>query len=118
MKWLILLLGIFSNAFASVLIKLAMIAPRKFPSIQDPGSLLNNWPFWAGLSLYGIAFLLYSAALARLPLNIAHPILTSGAVAVVAILSSLFFHESFHWSTIFGIVLVICGVFFITVKVV
>jgi multidrug transporter EmrE-like cation transporter len=117
MKWLILILGIASNASASVLVKIAMMPPRKFPSLSEPMAALSNWPFWLGLVLYGIAFLLYAAALARLPLNVAHPVLTSGAVAAVALCSLLIFREPFHWTTIAGILLVIAGVVLITLRV-
>lgn len=117
MKWLILILGIICNASASVLVKIAMMPPRKFPSLSDPMGALSNWPFWLGLILYGIAFLLYAAALARLPLNVAHPVLTSGAVAAVALCSLLIFREPFHWTTIAGILLVIAGVALITISV-
>lgn len=116
MKWLILFLGIASNASASVLVKMAMMPPRKFPSPSDPMSALSNWPFWLGLVLYGAAFLLYAAALARLPLNVAHPVLTSGAVATVALCSVLIFRESFHWTTWAGVALVIIGVALITAR--
>lgn len=117
MKWLILILGIASNATASVLVKLAMLPPRKFPSLSDPLGALSNWPFWLGLVLYGVAFLLYAAALARLPLNVAHPVLTAGAVATVALCSFVIFREPFHWSTIMGILLVVAGVSLITARV-
>jgi multidrug transporter EmrE-like cation transporter len=117
MKWLILMLGIAANASASVLVKMAMMPPRRFPSITDPLAALNNWPFWFGLGLYGGAFLLYAAALARLPLNVAHPLLTSGAVATVALFSVLIFREPFHWATGAGILLVIAGVALITTRV-
>ncbi|AUV26916.1 multidrug transporter [Citrobacter sp. RHBSTW-00678] len=116
MKWLILILGIVCNASASVLIKMAMMPPRKFPSLADPLASLSNWPFWLGLALYGGAFLFYAAALAVFPLNIAHPVLTTGAVAAVAVLSVLVFNETFHWTTIAGVVLVIVGVALITSK--
>lgn len=116
MKWLILILGIAANASASVLVKMAMMPPRQFPSLRDPWGALSNWPFWLGLGLYGAAFLLYAAALSRLPLNVAHPILTSGAVAVVALLSWLIYKEPLHWTTVFGILFVIIGVFFITFR--
>jgi len=116
-KWLILILGILSNASASVLIKMAMMPPRKFPTLSDPLGSLSNWPFWLGLGLYGGAFLLYAAALARLPLNVAHPVLTSGAVATVALASALVFREPFHWTTGVGILLVIGGVGLITARV-
>jgi len=114
MKWLILISGIASNACASVLIKLAMQAPRKFPSLQDPMAALTNWPFWLGLAMYGGAFLLYAAALSRLPLNIAHPVLTSGAIATVALSSVLVFQEPFQWTTGVGIGLIIAGVALLT----
>ena len=117
MKWLILVLGITSNASASVLVKMAIMPPRKFPSFSDPMAALTNWPFWLGLALYFGAFLLYAAALERLPLNVAHPILTSGAVATVALFSALIFRETFHWTTIVGILLVITGVMLITARV-
>lgn len=118
MKWLILVLGIAANASASVLVKMAMMPPRKFPSLSDPLAAFGNWPFWLGLGLYGAAFLLYAAALARLPLNVAHPVLTSGAVATVALLSVLIFQEQFYWTTGAGILLVIAGVVMITTRVV
>ena len=117
MKWLILVLGIAANASASVLVKMAMMPPRKFPSLNEPMAALSNWPFWLGLGLYGAAFLLYAAALARLPLNVAHPVLTTGAVAAVALLSVLIFREPFYWTTAAGILLVIAGVALITVRV-
>ena len=117
MKWLILVIGITANASASVLVKMAMISPRKFPTFREPMAALSNWPFWVGLGLYGAAFLLYAAALARLPLNVAHPVLTAGAVASVALCSVVIFREPFHWTTAAGIVLVIAGVALITARV-
>jgi multidrug transporter EmrE-like cation transporter len=117
MKWLILILGIAANASASVLVKMAMLPPRNFPSLSNPLAALSNWPFWLGLFLYGAAFLLYAAALARLPLNVAHPLLTTGAVATVAVLSLLIFREPFYWTTVLGIMLVIAGTVLITARV-
>ena len=117
MKWLILILGIAANASASVLVKMAMMPPRQFPSLSNPLAALGNWPFWLGLGLYGVAFLLYAAALTRLPLNVAQPVLTAGAIATVALLSVLIFHEQFCWTTGAGILLVIAGVVLISVRV-
>lgn len=116
MKWIILLLGIAANASASLLVKLAMMPPRRFPSLRDPAAALGNWPFWLGLGLYGVAFLLYAAALARLPLHVAHPLLTSGAIATVALVSALVFREHFYWTTCLGILLVMAGVVLISFR--
>lgn len=114
MKWWILLFGVASNAGASVLVKFAMMPPREFPSLSDPIKAIGNWPFWMGLALYGIAFLLYAAALARLPLSVAHPILTAGAIACVAFASAFIFNDSFPMSKILGVGLIIAGVALIT----
>ncbi len=117
MHWLILVLGVCANAFASVLIKVAVTEPRRFPGLTDPMSALTNWPFWLGLVLYGAALFLYAAALAKFPLNVAHPVLTTGAVAMVALLSVVMFKEPIYWTTALGIVLVIIGVALITARV-
>lgn len=116
MKWLLLVAGVAANASASVLVKLAMQPPRRFPSLADPRAALGNWPFWLGLGLYGAAFLLYAASLARLPLNVAHPVLTSGAIGAVAVLSVLIFREPVYWTTVLGLVLVVAGVALLTAR--
>lgn len=117
MKWLLLLSGILCNAAASVLIKIAMQPPFKAPSLAEPLAVLSNWPLWLGLGLYGGAFVIYAAALTRLPLNVAHPVLTAGAIAAVALSSALIFREPFPWTTLLGIVLVVLGVILITLRV-
>lgn len=113
---MILIIGISTNAFASVLIKIAVTEPRKFPVFSDPITALLNWPFWLGLLFYGLAFLLYTAALAKFPLNVAHPILTTGSVALVALLSIILFKENFYWTTALGIALVVLGVILIAAR--
>ena len=116
MKWLILIFGILSNVFASVLIKVAMMPPRKMPSLKDPLSVIDNIPLWSGLFLYGIAFILYAAALRFFPLHVAHPILTSGAIAGVALLSVVMFRETLTSMTIAGILLIIAGMVLISLS--
>lgn len=118
MKWFILVGGILCNAFASVLVKIALEPPRRPPSLWEPFGWISNWPFWTGLALYGIAFLLYAFSLTKFPLNVAHPILTSGAVAMVAVLSIVLFNEAFSWITAVGLLLVVIGVILISSRVV
>jgi multidrug transporter EmrE-like cation transporter len=117
MRWVILILGIISNASASVLVKMAIMPPRSLPSFNEPIHALSNWPFWLGILCYGLAFLLYATALGRLPLNIAHPLLTAGAITTVAVCSAVIFKEPFYWTTWLGILLVIFGVILITFRV-
>jgi multidrug transporter EmrE-like cation transporter len=67
--------------------------------------------------MFGVALLFYSLALTKLPLNVAHPILTSGAVGAVALMSFFIFGEEFYWSTLIGLALLLAGVLMITVRV-
>lgn len=94
--------------------KMTMLPPRLFPSPKDPLAVLHSWPFWCGLALYGAAFLLCAAALARLPLNVVHPILNSGAVASVAALSVVLFWGPIHWTQAVGMIPVTAGIAVIT----
>lgn len=55
----------------------------------------------------GAAFGLDTADLARFPLTMAHPVLTCGAIAAVALCSGLVFRESLRWTIIAGILLVV-----------
>jgi multidrug transporter EmrE-like cation transporter len=43
-------------------------------------------------------------------------VLTAGAVATVAVFSIVIFRETFHWTTVAGIFLVIAGVGLITAR--
>jgi multidrug transporter EmrE-like cation transporter len=110
MKWLLLFLAIVANGLASVMVKAAVVPPRRFPSLDEPLAALANWPFWLGLMLYGASFLLYAGSLASLPLSAAYPALIAGTVIVVTFLSVVVFNEQLHWTMIVGILLVIVGV--------
>lgn len=116
MHWVILILGICSNALASVFIKVAVSEPRKLINFTDPISILTNWPFLGGLFLYVVSLLFYSISLTKLPLNVAHPVLTTGAVAMVAFMSVVIFKEYFNWLNALGIVFVMVGVALIAVR--
>ena len=116
MKWLILILGILSNASASVLIKVAMSAKAAPIQFSKPLSIISNIPLISGIGLYGIAFVLYALALNYLPLHVAHPTLTSGSIALVAMASVLFFGENLSITNITGIFLIVLGVIALTMK--
>ena len=113
LRWLILVSGIMTNAAASVLVKYAVTPPRPLPSWSHPFAVFGNAPLLAGVALYGVAFLLYALALTKLPLNVAHPILTSGAITMVAVCSKALFQEDMGMMKLLGIVVIIVGVFLV-----
>lgn len=113
-KWLVLIVGVLINASASILIKVSSMPPRKLPSFSTPiTTWIVNWPFWTGVAAYGLAFLLYVYALSLFPASVAHPIITAGAIAVVATVAGLVLGEPLSWLTIAGIVVVMLGVLMI-----
>ena len=114
MKWFIILAGIASNASANLLIKLALQPPFKIPTIATPLDLIRNWPLLLGVSLYGLAFVLYIITLKFFPLNIAHPTLTSGAIASVTIMSVFVLGETLRPPMLLGLGLIILGVILLT----
>lgn len=116
MKWLILILGVLSNASASTLIKVAMTERKQAISIREPLTILANWPLFTGVLLYGAAFVLYALALTKLPLNVAHPILTSGSIALVAIASVVMFGERMSILNMLGVLMIMGGVVALTIR--
>lgn len=115
MKWVLLALGLFANAGASILIKAGVSYGFElqftFRGILD---FLKNWPLILGIVFYGFAFLLYTLSLSKLPLNIVHPIMTSGSIVLVGICAYLVFHERFSIMTIAGYCFILTGVFLVS----
>lgn len=109
---LILLAGIVANAAASLLIKKAVSSGP--PPLDQPWLLLMNVPLMAGVALYGLTFVLYAWALVRMPLGVAHPVMTAGAIALVAVISALWLRESVSATWVLGIALIVIGVVLVT----
>ncbi len=97
MTWLLILVGVVANAAASVLVKLSSEGPL---GLSNPLALITNGRLWLAAISYGVAFLAYAAAVTRLPLNVAHPVATAGAIVLVGLCSALVIRETFtlqHW---------------------
>lgn len=97
MTWLLIVVGVIANAAASVLVKLSTKGPL---DLSNPVGLITNGGLWLAAVSYGVAFLAYAAAVSRLPLNVAHPVATAGAIVLVGLCSALLIRETFtpmHW---------------------
>jgi small multidrug resistance pump len=101
MQWFLILFGIIANATASTLVK--TMAPTLMGTLLD-------WRLTVSLGCYGLAFLAYAAAVARMPLNIAHPVSTAGAIVLVGMLSWLVFNKNFSAMRIAGYGLLLVGI--------
>ena len=110
MQWIVVALAICANTVAALFIKMAASPDRSMPSLNPFNLALTNWPLWLGLICYGMALILYIVALATLPVSVAHPIITAGAIAAVSSSAFLFFGERITVLGIIGIILVAFGV--------
>lgn len=107
MTWLLIVVGVVANAAASVLVKLSSSGPL---DLANPMALVTNGRLWIAAVSYGVAFLAYAAAVTRLPLNVAHPVATAGAIVLVGLCSALLIREAFsplHW---LGYALLLAGI--------
>ena len=62
---------------------------------------------------YGISFVCYSIALKGILLNKAFPIVNSLTYILVYILAAAFFHENINYKNIFGLSMIIIGIFLV-----
>jgi multidrug transporter EmrE-like cation transporter len=110
MSWVFVVLSVLANAAASVLVKSA--------TSSVPAGALSGGSMMAmlrpsivvALVCYGLAFVFYTAAVSRLPLNVAHPTITASAIVMVGLASAWIFHERFNTATWLGYGCLILGV--------
>lgn len=105
MKWAIVITGVLFNALASVLAK---TAPPL--TLTAPLTNLGNWKLGLSLFCYGVSFILYTMALQRMPLNLAHPVSTAGAIVLVGLVSALLFGEAFSALRLAGYACLFIGI--------
>lgn len=110
------LLNIIFNALANFLMKLGMMRAKtvKLNQLNDIiQKLLLNPLLVLGCVCFGLSLVFYSLILRNMNLNIAYPIIVSGSVLLVTVISSLFLLEPLHLVNIFGVALILIGIFLV-----
>jgi multidrug transporter EmrE-like cation transporter len=107
--WIALGAGVVLNASASLFVKAGMrgdlpLAERIF---RQPWLLL-------GLACFGLAFICYATALAKIPITVVYPVMTGLGMAIVTTAAALWFGEGITWTLIAGMALIVAGVAVIT----
>jgi multidrug transporter EmrE-like cation transporter len=113
--WSFLFIGVGLNAAAQLLLKGATRIAG--PLVSDAGriewpnatALLQTLPLWGGLACYGVSLLMWLAALSRLPVSVAYPMLSVGYV-VNAAAAAFLYGEALTMQKVIGIALVSVGV--------
>lgn len=117
--WL-LALAILFNALANIVVKWAMQGETQIFAhgvVAALRSLAANYGVWAGVALFALAFVLYSMVLTRVNLSVAYPVMTSLGLVIISLVSVFVFREVLTFVQIGGIVLIIAGVWLVSMAV-
>ena len=100
-----------ANAFATLSLRQAAFAPPLLARLQIPMSSqsVSDW-YLVALISYAAAFVLYAAALARLPASVAYPVIVGLAYLMIAVAASVLFAERLTTLQWIGGVLVAIGI--------
>ena len=115
LTWFLILSGVGLNAAAQLLLKSATRSLVHFsgfdlhtaPAIIQV--LLKSLPFWGGLICYALSVCVWIAALTKVPVSTAYPMLSLGYV-VVTFAAFIWLGESLTTAKIIGIALICAGV--------
>lgn len=99
-----------------ILTALGQICLKKSAVSGSGWNLFSNYFIWAGLGLYGLSTLTYLMVLKNIKIAVAFPIIFGCTSVLVVYVASIFFREMLTLTNIIGVLLIITGVFFATIK--
>ncbi len=110
----LVLAGVLLNALAQSLLKHGTnrLGPvdLSLPQALPVGlRILGDWPFLLGFACYGVSLVVWIAALTRVPVTVAYPMLSIGYI-VNALIARYWLGESLSASGWLGIALIVAGV--------
>lgn len=109
--------GVILNAFAQSLLKMGTNRLHGIEfTLANAWDIalrsLTMWPFLLGFACYGVSLVVWIAALSRVPVTIAYPMLSVGYI-INALIARFWLGESLSASGWSGIVLICVGVWLI-----
>ena len=114
--YLFLSLALALNAGANILLKVGALRLEPLASPEFVPRLFTNYTLLTGLGLFALNVVFYAAALTRLNLSVAYPVMTAGAILIVVTASLLFLKESMTTSQWLGLGLIVCGIVLVTTR--
>ncbi len=111
----LILTGVLLNAVAQLALKASVsdtgiISLDMQSLLSSAGSLASNIWLWLGLICYAISVVVWILALSRVDVSIAYPMLSIGYI-VNAVAAWHLFDEPMNLSKVFGIGIIIVGVY-------
>jgi small multidrug resistance pump len=117
MGYVFLTVALTLNATANLLMKMGA---DRLGTLESPGmvrGILTNYFLVGGVILFGLNILFYVAALTRMNLSVAYPVMMAGGVLIVVSVSVLYFRESLTLAQIAGMLFLVAGLVLVTYRV-
>ncbi len=113
-SFLLVLTGVVLNALAQSLLKHGTnrlgAVDFALPAMFDIGwRVLRDWPFLLGFACYGVSLVVWIAALTRVPVTVAYPMLSIGYI-INALIARYWLGETMALSGWLGIAFICLGV--------
>lgn len=112
MAYLFLAVAFIFNAGANILLKLATMNGFSFAGLLSGSWTIGTWYAVIAMPIFGFNLLLYLAALDKIPLSIAYPIMV-GMTFFITIGASLLLGEKVSYIHAIGMAMILGGVFLI-----
>jgi len=112
MAYLLLVVAVVLNASANLLIKVGateLAGPH-------PARVLANPHLLGGLALFALNVLFYIAALSRLNLSLAYPVMVAGGLLIIVVGSAVWLREAITLLQACGIGFLVIGIALVTWK--
>ena len=118
LSFALILTGVLLNAFAQLLLKAGTnrAGDLRFTpdaALETATRILGQWPFLLGFAFYGISVVVWIAALSRVPVTVAYPMLSIGYI-VNALIARYWLGEQLNMSGWAGIGFICIGVWLIS----
>ena len=113
----LVLTGVLLNAFAQLLLKMGTNRAGNLEfslgaAFETGVKIISEWPFLLGFAFYGISVVVWIAALARVPVTVAYPMLSIGYV-VNALIARYWLGEQLSMTGWTGIAFICFGVWLV-----
>jgi multidrug transporter EmrE-like cation transporter len=117
MGYVFLTVALTLNATANLLLKMGADRMGAFEGLGSLREIVTNRYLVGGLVLFALNIVFYVAALARMNLSVAYPVMMAGGVLIVASASVLYFREPLTVAQVCGILLLMAGILLVTHRV-
>lgn len=117
MGYIFLIIALVLNAIANILMKIGSGNLHYFTEYGIIQGLLKNYVLIIGVGLFALNVACYVLALSKINLSIGYPVMTSGGLVIISLVSYFFLKEALTPLQLLGLLLIFSGILCLTVKV-